>query len=216
MKLPDKKPIFTTNRICPNLATIYTTPNVFTSEECKEIINTGLNHWKEKPALVGGIDDSDYRNITLFIPVNQNQDEDLTNKMFAEIMNVNNQENGYQFHIQGIAESIGLMIYQAENINKHGKPGHYDWHIDVGPEIITSTRKIGFSILLNPGEYEGGELCFNTGHHFDPDGLDEVLPGQDGIGTMITFPSYLLHKVTHVTSGTRYALVGWVHGNSFI
>ena len=212
MKLPDKKPIFTTNRVCPALDTVFTIPKVFTPEECKEIINTGLDHWKEEPAIVGGKKDSDYRNITLFV----HDDVGLKNKLFSEIMNVNNEKNSYQFHIQGIAEKISLMRYQAENIDKHEKPGHYDWHIDIGPEPVCSMRKISFSILLNPGEYEGGELCFNTGHHFDPDGLDEVLPGQDGIGTMITFPSYLLHKVTHVTSGTRYAMVGWAHGNSFI
>jgi predicted 2-oxoglutarate/Fe(II)-dependent dioxygenase YbiX len=33
---------------------------------------------------------------------------------------------------------------------------------------------------------------------------------------MIIFPSYLVHKVMPVTSGTRYALVGWAHGNTFI
>ena len=208
MKLPDKK-LMTTNRVCPILATVFTTPKVFTPEECKLIIDTGLDHWEEKPATVGGKENTDYRNITLFIPVEI--DVGLSNKIFAEIQNLNNQGNGYQFHIIGIAESIGLMRYQAENIDKHGKPGHYDWHIDIGPETIPSMRKISFSILLNPGEYEGGELFFNTGN----DALEKT-SGQEGIGTMVTFPSYMLHKVSHVTSGTRYALVGWVHGNSFI
>jgi PKHD-type hydroxylase len=208
MKLSEKR-ICTTNRICPNISTIFTIPNVFTSEECKRIINTGLDNWQEKPALAGEKLDPDYRNITLFIPVDG--DPELSNKLYAEILNMNSLENGYQFHIQGIGESLGLMRYQAENIDKEGKPGHYDWHLDIGPEPIPSMRKISFSILLNPGEYEGGELFFNTGNN-----TPEETPGQDGIGNMIAFPSYLLHKVSHVTSGTRYTLVGWAHGNSFI
>jgi len=32
---------------------------------------------------------------------------------------------------------------------------------------------------------------------------------------MIFFPSYTLHEVTPVTKGTRYTLVGWVHGPAF-
>jgi hypothetical protein len=35
-------------------------------------------------------------------------------------------------------------------------------------------------------------------------------------GTVIVFPSYLAHCVTPVTKGVRWALVGWVHGPSFV
>ena len=137
-------------KTCPCLSGIFTLPKFFTPEECKQIINTAVNDWKEKPALVGGIDDPDYRNITLLVPVNQNQKEGLIKKVFAGIMDLNNQEDGYQFHIQGMAETIGLMKYQAKNIDKHGKPGHYDWHMDVGGrDTISSMRKISFSLLLN-------------------------------------------------------------------
>ncbi len=38
---------------------------------------------------------------------------------------------------------------------------------------------------------------------------------QQKVGTMIIFPSYLMHCVREVTEGTRYVVVGWVHGNSF-
>jgi len=34
-------------------------------------------------------------------------------------------------------------------------------------------------------------------------------------GTAIIFPSFLAHKVNKVKSGTRYAVVGWVHGPTF-
>ena len=35
------------------------------------------------------------------------------------------------------------------------------------------------------------------------------------LGRMIIFPSYLLHKINPITSGTRWAMVGWAHGASF-
>ena len=35
-------------------------------------------------------------------------------------------------------------------------------------------------------------------------------------GAMILFPSFLLHKVSPVTKGTRNSLVGWVRGPNFV
>ena len=209
----------TPTRQCPYLDRIATLPKVFTPEECNQIINTGLNDWKEEEAKIqkdkGGKieqnfeDDFDYRNTTLFIP--PEPDEWLFSKILGAIMHFNNHETGYQFHVQGLAEPPNLMRYQAANIDKHGKPGHYDWHMDVGPGKIPSMRKISYTLILNPDEYEGGELTFHIGRNFD-----EPFPGQDEAGSMIIFPSYLVHKVKPITSGTRYAIVGWAHGNSFI
>ena len=204
-------------RQCPYLDRIATLPEIFTPEECNQIINTGLNDWKIEEAKIqkdkGGkieqnfVDDFDYRNTTLFIP--PKPDEWLFGKILGAIMHFNNHETGYQFNVSGLAEPPNLMRYQAANIDKHGKPGHYDWHMDVGPGSVPSMRKISYTLILNPDEYEGGELCFHIGRDMDP------FPGQDKIGSMIIFPSYLVHKVTHITSGTRYAIVGWAHGNSF-
>ena len=204
-------------RQCPYLDRIATLPEIFTPEECNQIINTGLNDWKIEEAKIqkdkGGkieqnfVDDFDYRNTTLFIP--PKPDEWLFGKILGAIMHFNNHETGYQFNVSGLAEPPNLMRYQAANIDKHGKPGHYDWHMDVGPGSVPSMRKISYTLILNPDEYEGGELCFHVGRDMDP------FPGQDKIGSMIIFPSYLVHKVTHITSGTRYAIVGWAHGNSF-
>jgi PKHD-type hydroxylase len=30
------------------------------------------------------------------------------------------------------------------------------------------------------------------------------------------FPSYTLHRVTPVTEGTRYSMVGWITGKPFV
>jgi PKHD-type hydroxylase len=212
-------PVYESNRkICKYLDRITTVREIFTPEECTQIINTGINEWIEEESKIqkdadeinqNFVNDFDYRNTTLFTP--PEPDEWLFSKIFKAIMEVNNNETGYQFHVEGFAEPPTLMRYQAANINKHGKPGQYDWHMDVGPGETPSTRKISYTIILNPDEYEGGELCF----HIDRT-LDKPYPGQDNIGSMIMFPSYLVHKVTPVTRGTRYAIVGWAHGNSFV
>ena len=208
------------DRQCRYLDRVATLPNLFTEDECNQIINTALNDWDQRESMIqrdkdGKIEqnfeeDLDYRNTTLFIP--NKPDEWLFGKIMGAIQTFNNSEQGYGFDVHGLAEPPNVMRYQAPDIDPRGKPGKYDWHMDVGPGPVPSMRMISYSILLNPGEYEGGELCFHVGRNTDP------YPGQTdpkAIGNMVLFPSYMVHKVTPMTKGTRYAVVGWAHGNSF-
>jgi PKHD-type hydroxylase len=77
-------------------------------------------------------------------------------------------------------------------------------------------RKLSYSILMNPGEYEGGDFIHKVGRK-DVGHLEGCKEQGQAVtaGTMILFPSYILHRVAEVTSGTRYSMVGWAHGNSF-
>ena len=210
----------TPDRQCKFLDRVAMLPNVFTADECNQIINTALNDWEERESMIqrdegneikqNFKEDHDYRNTTLFIP--PKPDEWLFSKIMGLVQSFNNREQGYGFDIHGLAEPPNVMRYQAPDINAHGKPGKYDWHMDVGPGPVPSMRKLSYSILLNPGEYEGGELCFHIGRNTDP------YPGQTGkeaMGNMVLFPSYCVHRVLPMTKGTRYAVVGWAHGNSF-
>ena len=214
------KPMQEEPKQCPYLDRVATLPNVFTPDECGQIINTALNDWEQRESMIqrdegteikqNFKEDLDYRNTTLFIP--KGPDEWLFNKILGAIMGFNNSESGYNFDVRGLAEPPNVMRYQAPDISKHGKPGKYDWHMDVGPGPVPSMRKISYSILLNPGEYEGGELCFHIGRNTDP------YPGQteaSAMGNIVLFPSYMVHRVLPMTKGTRYAIVGWAHGSSF-
>ena len=216
----------TDNRQCPYLDRIAGLSDVFTKLECEKIINNALENWSERESMVqrdkdGKIEenfeeDLDYRNTTLFIP--PGPDEWLFSKVLGNIKGFNEREDGWGFQIKGLAEPPNLMRYQAPDIDKRGKPGKYDWHIDVGPGAVPSMRKLSYSILLNPNDYEGGEFISKIGRKetaFEDTTSDDKR-SQDLTGTMILFPSYLLHRIGEVTKGTRYSLVGWAHGNSFI
>ena len=205
---------------CKYLDRVATLPNTFTPDECQQIINTALNDWDQRESMiqrdeVGKIEqnfkeDFDYRNTTLFIP--KKPDEWLFNKILTAIMAFNQSESGYNFDVRGLAEPPNVMRYRAPDLDPNNKPGKYDWHMDVGPGPVPSMRKISYSILLNPGEYEGGELCFHIGRNTDPH------PGQteaSAMGNIVLFPSYMVHRVLPMTKGTRYAIVGWAHGSSF-
>lgn len=96
-------------------------------------------------------------------------------------------------------------FFQGAQIAAYGKDGHYDWHSDVGAGG-SSHRKISISILLNkPEEYEGGQLEFMS--------VKGISSREQG--TAIIFPSYLVHRVAPVISGTRYSLVSWISGPPF-
>ena len=194
---------------------------IFTPEQCAKIIDNGLNNWKKIQAYVqqntvekkqeqNFVENLDYRNTTVFSP--HEPDEWLFSTILGHIKKFNDSEEGYQFDISGMIESPNMMKYSSPDISSNGKPGKYDWHMDVGVGLTPCLRKLSYSILLNAGEYEGGELTFHTGRTTKPD------PGQtssDYVGAAFVFPSYLVHRVLEVTKGTRYALCGWIHGNSF-
>ena len=108
--------------------------------------------------------------------------------------------NQKTFHVDVINKSeIQFTEYRSD------EGGKYDWHHDVnwnGQEGLD--RKLSISIQLSDKlDYEGGNFEF-----------EEFTSSMDfkEIGTIIIFPSYLRHRVTKVTSGTRRSLVAWFYG----
>ena len=103
----------------------------------------------------------------------------------------------YQFEISGFQSNIQISLYDQD------EQGFYDWHMDVGPQLLI--RKISISIPLNDDtEYEGGRLEFQTG--------TRVITPDQRAGTAVIFPSFVLHRVTPVTRGKRYSMVVWIKG----
>ena len=96
---------------------------------------------------------------------------------------------------------------QFIQLTEYGKDGHYDWHIDWDPFSIEHlVRKVSTVCLLNdPSEFEGGE--------FELEG-DRVFKMKQG--SVISFPSFLRHRVKPVTSGNRMSAVCWILGDKVL
>ena len=95
--------------------------------------------------------------------------------------------NIWGFEIHSIIDSIQYTEYPEGG-------GHYDWHVDIGPNI--NYRKISIVVQLSdPSEYEGGDLEIWAGGQF------KTIPKIKGC--TVLFPSFLLHRVTPVTKGIR-------------
>lgn len=105
----------------------------------------------------------------------------------------------WNFELFSLPECIQYTEYLAS------EGGHYGWHQDIGPGMA-SLRKISITVQLSDDEeYEGGELEFNQG------GNGGVMAPK-GVGTVVIFPSYLMHRVGKVTKGVRKSFVLWVGG----
>ena len=93
------------------------------------------------------------------------------------------------------------------------KKQHYDWHTDSGTKANENgkIRKLSMTVALVDGsEYEGGDFEINVN---DPKREEvHVIKPAKLKGSVTIFPSFVWHRVTPVTSGTRYSLVNWHQG----
>jgi PKHD-type hydroxylase len=102
------------------------------------------------------------------------------------------------------------------SIVRYDEGGHFMWHIDdvaygaqkypgLGPQL---DRKVSVSVnLSDPDDYDGGDLEFRNGLGAPAAGPD-IRPR----GSVVVFPSNVGHRVTPVTRGSRFALIGWMVG----
>jgi len=83
--------------------------------------------------------------------------------------------------------------------------GFYDWHSDTAVAGSRSLRKISAVLILsNPANYTGGNFLVKP--------EDKEIPLPRDQGSLILFPSFVLHKVEPVTSGYRHSIVMQVGG----
>ena len=115
----------------------------------------------------------------------------------------------WHFDLRTSLEAIQYTEYYAS------EKGHYDWHQDIGIGKFPSKRKVSITIQLSAdNEYVGGELQICSGS--DGSGLlNATRTCQRGTGVGVLFPSYMMHRVSPVTNGTRRSLVLWVGGEHY-
>lgn len=175
----------------------------FTVEECEKIKEIG-DALPAKVAKVGGVEKdstlikTEIRKNTLSwinssIPENQ-----WIHRKCTDAMNgINKQFWNYDLHY---IETLQYTMY-------NDLEDKYDAHLDCMWNGVHH-RKLSFSVLLDDEDsYTGGDFEICTGASF--------VAGPRKQGTLIAFPSWLLHRVTPIKSGQRRSLVGWVCGPQF-
>jgi PKHD-type hydroxylase len=100
------------------------------------------------------------------------------------------------------------------------EPGQfYSWHVDQHSEpypdgtFAGMTRKLSITIqLTDPDDYDDGD--FEIRDYCDYDSV-QTIKGLRPRGSLLVFPSFLMHRVTPVTRGVRRSLVCWIVGPPF-
>lgn len=175
----------------------YYYPEGFSSEELEKVEELVKTLEDNKAIIQAGADES-YRKSTIkWIP--QNQDTYWLYDKLANLARIANNEL-WNFDLHTIPELIQYTEYYEDG-------GHYDWHMDVGPNE-TSHRKVSLTVQLSDSdEYEGGNFEMLTGR--------DIKTASRGKGAVVVFPSYILHRVTPITKGKRRSFVLWLGGGHY-
>ena len=158
-----------------------------------------LNFWEEDKiikATVSGEDEynEELRKSSVMFIDNVPKNNWIYNKLASLAINCNNER--YWFDLLGFHQELQLTRYSDGDF--------FDWHLDFGAGEI-SARKLSMTIQLSDADaYEGGDLQFMINNKI------ENAPREKG--TIIIFPSFIMHRVTPITKGTRQSIVGWVSG----
>lgn len=169
--------------------------NAIDDNTIAEIMKLSKNQWHKATVLSNGLDVSKRKTDIVWC------NEQWLYDLFWDYMENANQKSKWNLDID-CAEDFQLGRYETG--------GHYDFHIDSNgfrqidmPNnklLNGKTRKLSMVLWLNE-DFKGGEFQF-----YDK---EKIQPTK---GTLMFFPSWMMHKVHKVTHGTRYSLVTWFCG----
>ena len=180
---------------------VETTKPIFTSEQCKMIIQAGRSEPQQQGQVGGGsggtVDTKTRTSHISWIPFKKMLD------MYKDIEKLMQKTNRNHFGFDG------MTLTEPAQYTEYPEGGFYDWHIDsdINCSHEPPVRKISMTLLLSDEkDFEGGELQLISEEKETPK-LKQ--------GHALFFASFLRHRVKPVTKGTRRSLVMWFGGPSF-
>ena len=116
------------------------------------------------------------------------------------------------FHIN--QQIFGVHLYPLRDdysfIHNVYKPGQqYGFHVDESP-WPPSSCKLTCLLNLSTQPYRGGEFMIRQGSE------EKVIREFNIPGVMVVFPSYILHRVTPLTQGTRVSIAALLEGPKWV
>lgn len=108
-------------------------------------------------------------------------------------------------------EMFGFDLYRSEKAqytlynDSSSDFYRYHWDIFTNRKSLYPQRKLSVVLQLSDFEdYEGGSLLLNEG--------GVINEANKSIGSLVFFPSWLVHSIEPVRKGTRESLVFWFEG----
>ena len=193
-------------------------PNAFTRKECDYLEKKGKESFEahSKDGFHFGEDPLKRSSQISWV------DDEMSVAMVEELAHTANIDAGWVLDLVR-SEAIQYTVYTEGD--------EYDWHTDghqdryaakhlvgtaddpmplnqtTNPLLAGLVRKLSLTVNLScPEDYEGGtlELLFHEQHHT----FLERAPR----GSAIIFPSFIKHRITPITKGTRKSAVMWFNG----
>lgn len=188
--------------VLPNTLGIYISADrVFTDTECDDIIKIGYSKkfsYQQTTAKI--VDKKAFNSKICSIEPGEEESIDNVYKRLRGLVAYYNSIM-WNYNIYDFGEPIKFTEYSGE---ENGSTGI---HSDLG-EGITTYRKLTVIVQLsNEESYEGGELMVQK--------ENKLVGVTKERGTVIVFPSFLMHCVKPVTKGVRNSLVLFVYGPPF-
>ena len=174
--------------------------DVLSHEECNNLVTTFTTgeFVKELP-YIGGVDD-DKEGVV-----------DTSIRNVERIILPTYKGLGASLAAVGLSANFFNWKYDITHANQsefliYPSGGRYKTHMDLFMTGGSATRKLTVIAFLND-DFKGGKFFIQSGY-------DKVYPKQSK-GTIVVFPSFLLHGVEDIEEGTRYSAVCWMVGESF-
>tara|TARA_Y100001963_G_C6734924_1_gene425888 strand:- start:365 stop:1336 length:972 start_codon:yes stop_codon:yes gene_type:complete len=196
----------------------YSYRNFLSTEECYKLINDfETNQFTEYVDKVDGYDErQDFEGTEKkhwrvcdikWMKYYQKNYAWLFERLDTKIKEVN--ENVFKFDLTNpiLTEPLQFTKYNKGGLYKR----HTDWN---GMHPDYATRKVSFTINLScpHNDWTGDGLHVDVPANQEGDHNPWVDKSQ---GSITFFPSFINHEAMPVDEGTRYVIVGWVHGNPF-
>ena len=176
--------------------------NCFTKDEIQKILDLQNIYQLQSSKIISdhNKDLKEYRiSKNFWIPKNIVEHKWIYDRLLRYISIANKE---YKFDLSVIIDDIQFTVY------KSSENGNYSWHDDIISDNTNTMRKLSLSVQLSDShEYEGGEFEIVKGFS------NFIAPKK--LGTVIIFPSFLVHRVKPVTNGERISLVFWIDGPDF-
>lgn len=181
------------------MLTHLTLPDALSPADCDRLVRRAAASPARDARLQGGTTAHDLRRADLVWLDDLGDSSGLMDALARAVAKAN---RSFGYVLGDLAESAQIARYDA------ARQGHFDWHSDIGRSGLAARRKLTMVVqLTDPDAYEGGALELRPGAEV------EVAPRACGSATL--FPSFVLHRVTPVTRGTRWSLTLWAHGPAF-
>ena len=182
------------------MTSFHSQPAALSPAQCDQVIALAASHQLADAALVGGANAPQIRSAKLAWLDDIPAAAWVLTTMIGHVAAANRKV--FNFDLTDFGESPQVARYTAEGAD------HFDWHADIGAGVWAAKRKLTIVVQLSdPADYEGGTLQLRAD--------STITDAAATRGTATIFPSFVLHRVTPVTKGTRWSLTLWAHGPAF-